>query len=219
MRITVRLFAGLRERAGSDHVELELPDDARAGDVLAAMDLLPGQCIVALDMEYASPDEPVLPGHEVALIPPVSGGAADPVRLVEITDQPLDLAAVAAVVRDPRAGAVVCFEGVTRDVEALDYEAYVEMAHQKLRAIGEEEAARHGLCAVALVHRTGRVPLTEPSVIVAAGAAHRGEAFTGARALIDRVKAEAPIWKVELDQGETTRVKGTLPQIPDTRPI
>jgi len=219
VRITVRLFAGLRERAGSDHVELELPDDARAGDVLAAMDLLPGQCIVALDMEYASPDEPVLPGHEVALIPPVSGGAADPVRLVEITDQPLDLAAVAAVVRDPRAGAVVCFEGVTRDVEALDYEAYVEMAHQKLRAIGEEEAARHGLCAVALVHRTGRVPLTEPSVIVAAGAAHRGEAFTGARALIDRVKAEAPIWKVELDQGETTRVKGTLPQIPDTRPI
>jgi len=153
------------------------------------------------------------------LIPPVSGGAADPVRLVEISDQPLDLAAVAAVVRDPRADAVVCFEGVTRDVEALDYEAYVEMAHQKLRAIGEEEAARHGLCAVALVHRTGRVPLTEPSVIVAAGAAHRGEAFSGARALIDRVKAEAPIWKVELDQGETTRVKGTLPQIPDTRPI
>src|SRR3954464_14898490 len=92
--ITVRLFAGLRERAGADHVELELPDDARAGDVLAAMDLLPGQCIVALDMEYASPDERVLPGHEVALIPPVSGGSGDPLRLVEVTDQPLDLAAV-----------------------------------------------------------------------------------------------------------------------------
>ena len=216
--ITVRLFAGLRERAGSDHIELDLPDDARAADVLAAMDLLPGQCIVALDMEYASPDEPVLPGHEVALIPPVSGGASV-VRLVEVTGDPLDLAAVAASVRDPRAGAVVVFEGVTRDVEALDYEAYVEMALAKLRAIGEEEAARHGLCAVALVHRTGRVPLSEPSVIVAASAAHRGEAFAGARALIDRVKAEAPIWKVELDQGEKTRVEGTLPQIPDTRPI
>jgi len=210
----VRLFAGLRERAGSDHVELELPDDARAGDVLAAMDLLPGQCIVALDMEYASPDEPVLPGHEVALIPPVSGGAADPVRLVEITDQPLDLAAVAAVVRDPRAGAVVCFEGVTRDVEALDYEAYVEMARAKLHAIGEEEAARHGLCAVALVHRTGTVPLSEPSVIVAASAAHRGEAFAGARALIDRVKAEAPIWKVELTPEGAQRVEGVLPSWP-----
>ena len=84
-------------------------------------------------------------------------------RLVEVTDEPLDLAPVAAAVRDPRAGAVVCFEGVTRDVEALDYEAYAEMARAKLRAIGEEEAERHGLCAVALVHRTGRVPLSEPS--------------------------------------------------------
>ena len=209
--ITVRLFAGLRERAGADHIELDLPDDARAADVLAAMDLQPGQCIVALDMEYASADERVLPEHEVALIPPVSGGADDPVRLVEITDRPLDLATVAAAVRDTRAGAVVCFEGVTRDVEALDYEAYVDMARAKLRAIGEEEAERHGLCAVALLHRTGRVPLSEPSVIVAASAGHRGEAFAGARALIDRVKAEAPIWKVELTPEGARRVEGVLP--------
>ena len=206
VRISVRLFAGLRERAGADHVELELPDDARAGDVLAAMGLLPGQCIVALDREYAPADAPIRADHEVALIPPVSGGAG-PVRLVEITDQPLDLATVAAAVRDTRAGAVVCFEGVTRDVEALDYEAYVEMAREKLQAIGEEEAERHQLCAVALVHRTGRVPLSEPSVIVAASAAHRGEAFEGARALIDRVKAEAPIWKKE----GTEWVEGTPP--------
>ena len=152
--------------------------------------------------------------QEVALIPPVSGGAEDPVRLVEITDQPLDLATVAAAVRDPRAGAVVCFEGVTREVEALDYEAYVEMARAKLEAIGAEEAARHGLCAVALVHRIGRVPLSEPSVIVAASAPHRGEAFDGARALIDRVKAEAPIWKVELTPEGATRVEGVLPSWP-----
>src|SRR5690349_18373788 len=161
--ITVRLFAGLRERAGTDRVELELPDDARAADVLAAMDLRPGQCIVALDREYASPDEPVRPEHEVALIPPVSGGAPV-VRLVDVTDQPLALSAVSAAVRDERAGAVVCFEGVTRDVEALDYEAYVEMALDKLRAIGTEVAEQHDLCGVALVHRVGRVPLSEPSV-------------------------------------------------------
>ena len=164
-----RLFAGLREREGADHVELDLPDDARARDVLAAMGLQPGQCIVALDREYAPADAPIRADHEVALIPPVSGGAGA-VRLIEVTDAPLDLGAVAAAVRDPRAGAVVCFEGVTRDVEALDYEAYAEMAREKLEAIGEEEAARHGLCAVALVHRTGRVPLSEPSVIVAASA-------------------------------------------------
>ena len=208
----MRLFAGLREREGADHVELDLPDDARAADVLAAMGLRPGQCIVALDREYAPADEPVRADHEVALIPPVSGGS-DVVRLVDVTEAPLDLAAVAAAVRDPRAGAVVCFEGVTRDVEALDYEAYVEMAREKLAAIGAEEAERHGLCAVALVHRVGRVPLSEPSVIVAASAAHRGEAFAGARALIDRVKAEAPIWKVELTDEGARRVEGVLPEI------
>ncbi len=210
MKISVRLFAGLRERAGADHVELDLPDDARASDVLAAMGLQPGQCIVALDREYARADERVRPEHEVALIPPVSGGA-DVVRLVAVTEDPLDIAVVAAAVRDPRAGAVVTFEGVTRDVEALDYEAYMEMAREKLRAIGAEEAEKHGLHAVALVHRVGRVPLSDPSVIVAASAAHRGEAFTGARALIDRVKAEAPIWKVELTPDGARRVEGVLP--------
>jgi molybdopterin synthase catalytic subunit len=88
------------------------------------------------------------------------------------------------------------------------------MAQERLRAIGEEEAARHGLCAVALEHRTGTVPRGEPSVIVAASAPHRGEAFAGARALIDRVKAEAPIWKVEVgDDGDRRRVKGTLPPV------
>jgi molybdopterin synthase catalytic subunit len=213
----VRLFAGLRERAGADRVEVELPEGASVADLLAAMgttpvgELAPRSCIVALNREYAGEDALVGENDEVALVPPVSGGAADVVRLVDIVDAPLDLATVSAAVRDPRAGAVVTFEGVTREVEALDYEAYAEMATEKLRAIGEEEAARHHLCAVALVHRVGRVPLSEPSVIVAASAPHRGEAFAGARALIDRVKAEAPIWKVELTAEGARRVEGTLP--------
>jgi molybdopterin synthase catalytic subunit len=222
VRISVRLFAGLRERAGSDRVEVELPDGASVSDLLVAMgstpvgELAPRSCIVALNREYAAADAIVGAGDEVALVPPVSGGAVEdgPVRLAAVTAAPLDLAAVSAAVRDPRAGAVVSFEGVTREVEALDYEAYAEMAREKLRAIGEEEAARHGLCAVALVHRSGRVPLSEPSVIVAASAPHRGEAFAGARALIDRVKAEAPIWKVELTGEGARRVEGTLPAWP-----
>jgi molybdopterin synthase catalytic subunit len=114
-------------------------------------------------------------------------------------------------VRDPRAGAVVLFEGVTREVPELDYEAYSEMAAERIEAIAAEEAERHGLCAVAVEHRTGTVPRSEPSVIVAASAPHRGEAFAGARALIDRVKAEAPIWKVEVTEAGRTRVEGTLP--------
>ena len=218
MKVSVRLFAGLRERAGTDRLELELPDGARVADVLAAMagtpvgELRPRECVVAVNRSYAAADEPVRAGDEVALVPPVSGGAAPAsVRHVRVTAEPLDLAALAAAVRDPRAGAVVLFEGVTREVPELDYEAYVEMATARIEAIAAEEAERHGLCAVAIEHRTGTVALSEPSVIVAASAPHRGEAFAGARALIDRVKAEAPIWKVEVTEAGRSRVEGTLP--------
>src|SRR4051794_14376231 len=216
MRVSVRLFAGLRERAGTDRLEVELPDDARVADVLAAMASTPvgalrdRECVVAVNREYASADEPVRAGDEVALVPPVSGGSG-PALHVRVTAEALDLAAVADAVRDPRAGAVVVFEGVTRDVPELDYEAYAEMASQRIEAIAREEAERHGLCAVAIEHRTGTVALSEPSVIVAASAPHRGEAFAGARALIDRVKAEAPIWKVEVTEDGRERVPGTLP--------
>jgi molybdopterin synthase catalytic subunit len=214
--IQVRLFAGLRERAGTDRLEIELPDDARVKDVLAAMAgtpvgaIKPRECVVAVNREYANADEPVNAGDEVALVPPVSGGES-PVRSIVVTAEPLDLGALADAVRDPRAGGVVLFEGVTRAVPELDYEAYAEMAQAKLEQIAAEEAERHGLSAVAIAHRTGTVALSEPSVIVAASAPHRGEAFTGARALIDRVKAEAPIWKVEVDGADRRRVEGTLP--------
>ena len=216
MRVSVRLFAGLRERAGTDRLEVELAEPASVADVLAAMAhtpvgaLRPRECVVAVNREYADADEPVRAGDEVALVPPVSGGAGR-VRRVRVTADPLDLAALADAVRDPRAGAVVLFEGVTRDVPELDYEAYAEMAQARIEAIAAEEAERHGLCAVAVEHRTGTVALSEPSVIVAASAPHRGEAFAGAGALIDRVKAEAPIWKVELTADGPRRVEGTLP--------
>ena len=219
MKVTVRLFAGLRERAGGQHVEVELPDGASVGDLLAAMEttpvgrLEPGQCVVAINREYAAASEVVRAEDEVALIPPVSGGAEPEAPEVRVTADPLDIRALAAAVRDPRAGAVVVFEGVTREVPELEYEAYAEMALEKLRAIAAEEAGRHGLCAVAIEHRVGTVPLGEPSVIVAASAPHRGEAFAGARALIDRVKAEAPIWKVEVDGADRRRVEGTLPPV------
>jgi MoaE-MoaD fusion protein len=212
MVVSVRLFAGLRERAGASHIDVELPEDATVADLLAAMDLAPRSCVAAINREYADAGARIGPGDEVALVPPVSGGDRT-VRRVHVGAGPLDVAALSAAVRDPRAGAVVLFEGVTREVPELDYEAYVEMAEPKLAAIAAEEAERHGLCAVAVEHRIGTVALGEPSVIVAASAPHRGEAFAGARAVIDRVKAEAPIWKVEVTADGRSRVEGSLPPV------
>jgi molybdopterin synthase catalytic subunit len=142
----------------------------------------------------------------------VSGGSSSAAVVhARVTSEPLSLDALAARVRDPRAGAVVTFQGVTRDVERLSYEAYAEMAEERIAAIVAEAVERHGLCAAAAEHRVGDVPLSEPSVIVAASSAHRGEAFAGAREIIDRVKAEAPIWKKEVDGGDGRWVEGTRP--------
>jgi molybdopterin synthase catalytic subunit len=165
---------------------------------------------MAVNREYADEDQVLDSGDELALIPPVSGGEAA-VQHVRVTGEPLSLDSLVARVRDPRAGAVVVFEGVTREVEKLEYEAYVEMAEEKMAAIVAEAVERHGLCAAAAEHRVGDVPLSEPSVAVAVSAPHRGEAFAGAREIIDRLKAEAPIWKKEIEGGEERWVEGTRP--------
>jgi molybdopterin synthase catalytic subunit/molybdopterin converting factor small subunit len=201
----VRLFAGLRERAGRDELELELPEGARVADALAQVQhLAPGVSLVlAVNREYADAGAVLHAGDELAVVPPVSGGA--------VLDGPLSVDDVAARVADPRAGAVVTFSGTTRDVAFLDYEAYAEMAAQRIEQIVAEAIKRHGLCAAAADHRTGRVALGEASVVVAASAPHRPEAFAGAREIIDRIKAEAPIWKKE----EGAWVAGTVPG-PDT---
>jgi molybdopterin synthase catalytic subunit len=232
VEVTVRLFAILRERAGASELTVDLPDGARVSDALDALgglaDGLP--LVMAVNREYAPADQVLDAGDELALIPPVSGGsgeadrglappdppgtrpaAASPAPHVRVTGEPLSLDAVTGRVRDPHAGAVVTFQGVTREVEKLDYEAYVEMAEERIAAIAAEAVERHGLCAAAVEHRVGTVPLSEPSVIVAASAPHRGEAFAGARELIDRVKAEAPIWKQEVEGDERRWADGAPP--------
>ena len=204
MVVHVRLFAALRERAGRDAIELELPDGALVSDALAAVDDLARDLplVLAVNREYAAPGDRLAPGDELALIPPVSGGAATAPH-VAVRAEPLSLDALAAAVRDPRAGAVVTFSGVTRQVDHLDYEAYAEMAAEQIEAIVAAAIERHGLCAAAAEHRVGRVARSEASVIVAASAAHRAAAFAGAREIIDEIKARAPIWKRE--EGEWVR--------------
>jgi len=209
MHVRVRLFAALRERAGSGALELELPDGALVRDALARMrELTDGVPVVmAVNHEYADEDVELHAGDEVALIPPVSGGSVGSLH-VRVTHEPLVLDPLVERVRDPRAGAVVTFQGVTREVSQLDYDAYVEMAQRKIGEIVAAAIERHGLCAAAAGHRVGVVPLSEPSVIVAASAPHRDAAFAGAREIIDEIKAQAPIWKKE--EGEW--VAGTTPQ-------
>jgi molybdopterin synthase catalytic subunit/molybdopterin converting factor small subunit len=190
MKVTVRLFAVLRERAGRDSLELDLDDGATVRDAIAAVPVADGVPVVmAVNREVAAEDVVLAPGDELALIPPVSGGA--------IHSEPLSVDALVERVRDPRAGAVVTFSGVTREVDFLDYEAYTEMAAEQIDVIVADAIERHGLCRAAADHRIGRVELGEPSVIVAASAPHREAAFAGAREIIDEIKARVPIWKRE----------------------
>src|SRR3954449_4955645 len=147
MEVTVLLFAMLRERAGARQLTIELPEGARVRDALAALgDLAAGlPLVMAVNREYAPEDHVLDPGDELALIPPVSGGSPDAAVVhARVTDEPLSVDAVSALVRDPRAGAVVTFQGVTRDVDKLEYEAYIEMAEERIAVIVTDAVERHG---------------------------------------------------------------------------
>ena len=220
MDVTVRLFASLREHAGAGKLELTLTEGATVADAIAqlrtgALAGLPENApfVTAVAREYVKPDHALAQGDEIALVPPVSGGAGD-IRLVEVTGEPLDAEAVRRLVADPSTGATVVFCGTTREVPSLEYEAYVEMAEEKIRRLAEAVIVEHGLVAVAVAHRTGTVELMEPSIVIAVSASHRAEAFAGARDLLDAVKSQAPIWKQEHpEDGPPEWVAGTLPQV------
>lgn len=230
LRVRVRLFAVVAERLGTRQLELVVPGGARAAtvrDELARR--APAQrgllelCRLAVNGRYADPEQPLRDGDEVALIPPVSGGAADPgpaevaapgrgeagrVAAGEdgrffVTAAPLSLDELfRAVARDDH-GAVVLFVGITRrftgprETRRLEYEAYLPMAAEELARIGAEAEARWPGVRVAIGHRTGPVAIGEASVVVAAAAPHRPDAFAAARYAIDALKVRAPIWKRE----------------------
>ena len=201
MRVTVRLFAGLRERAGRSRLELE--DVARVEDVWPRLELGPEPpgLLYAVNREYVERAHELADGDEVAVIPPVSGGSF---RLV---DGPLDVAAVLREVEDPEAGAVASFVGTVRrrsrerDVVLLEYEAYEEMAEPMLARLGADLSERHGLCAVSIHHRLGRVEIGEASVVIAVSAPHRAAALEACREAIETLKATIPLWKKEVYAG------------------
>jgi MoaE-MoaD fusion protein len=227
VRIRVRLFAIQRELAGTREVPLDLPDGATIADAWNALvglhpALAPGRASVrfARNGAYADETTAISDGDEVAMIPPVSGGAGGDGRILEIRSEPFGdaiLTELAARLATPEDGAVVGFLGRTRvspgtpapgqeaeaelhsgrSAEALEYEAHEAMAIDILRAIADEVAVRFGVDRIAIVHRTGEVPLGDVSVAIVAVSPHRDAAFDAARYAIDETKARAPIWKAE----------------------
>jgi MoaE-MoaD fusion protein len=201
MPVTVRLFAGLRERAGWTQRELEGVE--RLGDVWPALGLgeEPGGLLYAVNREYADADRELADGDEVALIPPVSGGA------FRVTDDPLSLEAAVAEVADDRAGGIATFTGTVRrqsrgrEVLYLEYEAYAEMAEDVMAQLAADLERAHDLCGIAIHHRVGRVEIGEPSVVIAVSAPHRQDALGACREAIDRLKETVPLWKKEVYEG------------------
>jgi molybdopterin synthase catalytic subunit len=230
VRVRIRLFAVQRELAGTRDLSVELPAEATVEEAWAALvglypALAPGRASVrfAVNGDWAGPDSPLAEGDEVAMIPPVSGGA-DSRRILELRADPFAdtiLSDLAGRLATPEDGAVVGFLGITRatpgtpapgqeseatlhagrSVEALDYEALEPMALRILGEIADEVRDRFGVERLAIVHRTGEVPLGLASVAILACSPHRAAAFAAAAYAIDETKARAPIWKAERFEG------------------
>ena len=201
MTVRVRLFAALRERAGWSEREVE--GVGRVADVWPALDLgeEPPGLVFAVNKRYVERDHELVDGDEVAVIPPVSGGA------FRLSEEPLSLEAVVAEVADERAGAVATFVGTTRihsrgrTVTHLEYEAYAGMAEEVMAELARDLERRYDLCGVAIHHRVGRVGIGEPSVVIAVSAPHRGDALAACKDAIDTLKETVPLWKKEVYEG------------------
>jgi molybdopterin synthase catalytic subunit len=203
VNVRVRLFAALRELAGSGTLELDLPEGAVVGDVWPALGLgdEPPGLLFALNRAYAEREQRVEAGDEVAVIPPVSGGS------FRLSEEPLSIEEAVAEVRRDDAGAIASFVGTTRkrsrdrDVLYLEYEAYEGMAEQVMADLADGLKQRHELGAVAIHHRVGRVEIGDPSVVIAVSAPHRHDALAACREAIDKLKVSVPLWKKEVYVG------------------
>lgn len=216
MKLRIRLFAMLRERAGCSELIREFPGGTTVADVwrqvTAEFPGLNGQVhslSYAVNQEYVRAEFNCADGDEVAFIPPVSGGAPASIGPIGIVRHPIDVTALAQAVADPGAGAVTTFVGTTRVHNAgrrvirLEYEAYETMALNELRKLAEEACRSFELCRIAIQHRIGAVEIGQVSVAIAVSAAHRDAAFAACRFAIDRIKEIVPIWKKEhFDGGE-----------------
>ncbi|HUA33807.1 MAG TPA: molybdenum cofactor biosynthesis protein MoaE [Candidatus Binataceae bacterium] len=215
-RLTLKLFATLRERAQASELSREFPDGTSIEDIWRYLVReFPGlggfhhSVGFAVNQEYVGGDYRPRNNDEVAFIPPVSGGSDKPSYVGKITigREPIDVAALEREVADPGAGAIVSFTGTTRDGNAgrkvlrLEYEAYEPMALSEMGKLAREAGERWRIVRIAIAHRVGVVEIGETSVAIAVSAAHRAEAFEACRFAIDRLKEIVPIWKKEHFEG------------------
>ncbi|MEM7202107.1 MAG: molybdopterin converting factor subunit 1 [Planctomycetota bacterium] len=211
MQVSVRCFASVRELLGADALTVELAAGATVRDLKArlceqAPDLDRLQVACAVNRSYAAPETVLADGDEVAFIPPISGGDAEAGAQLfrfDLSTEPLEARPLEREVRTDADGAVVTFAGVTRNhndgraVRGLSYEAYGEMAARLMVEVFQEALQRFAFTRARVAHRVGPVPMGEASVLVVVSAPHRAPAFDACRFIMDRVKAELPIFKKE----------------------
>jgi MoaE-MoaD fusion protein len=212
MRIHVLYFAVFRERLGTSEQTLELADGSTAGDAVGALAAqhepigkLRGRFRIAVNQDFVDDDHVLRDGDELALIPPVAGGAgADKCRHVELTDRTLSLDRCINAVRSDGMGGIATFTGMVRlhsrgtTIDHLEYEAYAPMAIKVMTELCDEIEAEIPGTRLAVEHRVGTLQIGDVAVVIAAAAPHRAEAFTACRAMIDRLKDRVPIWKKEI---------------------
>jgi MoaE-MoaD fusion protein len=233
--ITVLFFATLKERAGTNRTQIELPAGARIKDLKASLlEKFPGlggysgAMLVSLNKQFAFDEDEIPPGAEIAIFPPVSGGMTDELPTIfAITEDELDLDDLLARITLEATGAACVFAGMVRGVTRrddphetvyLEYEAYRPMAEAKMRQVADEIRSRwSAVQGIAIVQRVGRLYPKTPTVLIACTAAHRDTGvFDAARYGIDRLKEIVPVWKKEVGpQGETWVEGEYLPKSDD----
>jgi len=215
MQVRILFFGVLKDLVGRSTDTVDLPEGTRVHEVLSHYarqapriePMLPSLAC-SVNQEYASSDRTLNPGDEVALLPPVSGGAPDPAASkregeIRIVREPIATQSILAALKRPEDGAAVLFEGVVRDNTRgrrtlyLDYEAYETMALKQMLGLATEARKRFPVRAISIIHRLGRLEIGETSVLIVVGSAHRGAAFEACRWIIDSLKKTVPIWKKE----------------------
>jgi len=218
MLVRILFFGVLKDLAGQGGESLQLPDDATLGDVLNHYEVrIPrlrewvSSIAMSVNQEYAGPEAKLSQGDEIALLPPVSGGAGksepgDPTgraKHAAIARERIETRRVLEGIKRAEDGAAVVFEGVVRDNTRgrrtlyLDYEAYEDMAVKQMEELSEQALSQFPIRDVAIVHRLGRLEIGEISVLIVVASAHRAAAFDACRWLIDTLKRTVPIWKKE----------------------